>query len=289
MTGSQDATTDEGTTPSVGDEPMLDADRDDEDTIILPRRDPSEEPTEVPPDEDPDPFIEDEPPADEPSAGESEEKPVTASAAPTTAGLERYSPTGPIPVIGEANPITGALPVIGPVYPPKSRRPWIIATCILAVALIGAGYLGWRMWQINEEWQAYADDVTTANYDLGEQIASVQQNLTEKQQEVDLLSQQLATSNDRLTDVSAEKAAALDSQELTSQVITTLEETLSLGQAATATLNSCIDGLEQLTTYLEAPEDEYDPEQIAEYASNVSDLCDNADAATVRFQGALTE
>ncbi|WP_084100527.1 hypothetical protein [Demequina sp. NBRC 110051] len=285
MTRSQDATTDEGTTPSVGDGPMLDADRDDEDTIILPRRDPSEEPTEVPPDDDPDPFIEDEPSP----AEDNEEKPATASAVPATAGLERYSPTGPIPVIGEANPITGALPVIGPVYPPKPRRPWIIATCVLGVALIGAGYLGWRMWQINEEWQAYSDDVTTANYDLGEQIASVQQNLTEKQQEVDLLSQQLSTSNDRLTDVSAEKAAALDSQELTSQVITTLEETLSLGQAATATLNSCIDGLEQLTTYLEAPEDEYDPEQIAEYASNVSDLCDNADAATVRFQGALTE
>ncbi|WP_084129999.1 hypothetical protein [Demequina sp. NBRC 110055] len=295
----QDATTNDGTTPAVPGDPALDEDldRDDEDTVILPRRDPADEPVEPPRDDDPDPFIDDEADAvTEADAVAEPAAPARPKAAEVTAegdiplgGLARYTPTGSIPIVGEANPITGAMPVIGPVYPPKSRRPWIIATSVLALALIGAGYLGWRMWQINEEWQAYADDVTSANYDLGEQIAGVQQNLTEKQQEVDLLSQQLATSNDRLTDVSAEKAAALDSQELTSQVITTLEETLSLGQAATATLNSCIDGLEQLTAYLQAPEDEYEPEQITEYASNVSDLCDNADAATARFQGALTE
>lgn len=307
MTRPQDATTDDDATlEDVDATPDTDLHPDDEDTVILPRRDPSED-REPARDADPDPFIDDEDddesdPADadmtDPdvtdlaAAEAAPTQPAVASAipvAPSEASLSRYAPTGAIPIVGEANPVTGSMPVIGPIYPPKPRRPWIIATCVLAAGLIGASYLGWRMWTINEEWQAYAADVENANYDLGDQIAAVQQDLGEKQQEVDLLSQQLSTSNDRLTDVSAEKAAALDSQELASQVITTLEETLSLGQAATATLNSCIDGLEQLTDYLEAPEDEYEPEQIAEYASGVADLCTNADEATSRFQGALTE
>ncbi|MFV0287494.1 MAG: hypothetical protein ACK5IM_14085 [Demequina sp.] len=214
---------------------------------------------------------------------------VGGSASPVTGSLHRYAPTGAIPIVGEANPITGAMPVIGPIYPPKPRRPWIIATCVLAALLIGAGYLGWRMWEINGEWQAYAADVEDANYALGEQIAEVRQNLVDKQNEADLLSEQLATNKARVVDLSAEKAAAIDSSEYASQVTERLEETLSLGHVATSSLSSCIDGLEQLVTYLEAPEEAYEPTQIADYAESVTDLCDTAESATGTFQDSLTE
>ncbi|WP_061960340.1 hypothetical protein [Demequina flava] len=195
--------------------------------------------------------------------------------------------TGPIPIVGDAIPVTGPVPVIRPIYPPKRRLPWIISTIALLLLLIGGAYLGWRMYEVNTEWQAYAGDLEMANYELGEQIAQEQATVVEKEAEVDLLSEQLANSNDRLLDLADEKASAVDGQEFNEQLIEGLNTTLSLGQTATASLNSCIDGLEQLNEYLAAPEDEYDPEQVEDYADGVNELCAASDTATANFQSAL--
>ncbi|WP_084076715.1 hypothetical protein [Demequina sp. NBRC 110057] len=315
MTRPQDASTTEQVDVSVDPEVMPDSEadapedyraedlaNDEDDTIILSRR-AFTEPFDLDDEDDDDEDASRVDDADEddaePSPHQGEEaapQPPTASAAtvggsasPATGSLSRYAPSGTIPIIGDANPITGSMPVIGPIYPPKPRRPWIIATCVLAALLIGAGYLGWRMWEINGEWQQYADEVEEANYALGEQIASVQQELTDKQNEADLLSEQLATNKARVVDLSAEKAAAIDSSEYASQVTDKLEETLSLGQVATSSLTSCIDGLEQLVSYLQAPEDEYEADEISNYADSVTDLCDTAEGATSTFQDSLTE
>ncbi|WP_062076406.1 hypothetical protein [Demequina globuliformis] len=215
--------------------------------------------------------------------------PKDSDTGPVRAPLGTVPMTGPIPVVGDALPITGAVPVIRPIYPPKRRLPWIISTVALALLVLGGAYLGWRMYEVNTEWQAYAADLEDANYELGSQIAVEQGNVMDKQAEVDLLSEQLSTSNDRLLDLADEKASAVDGQEFNEQVIEQLQTTLNLGTAATASLNSCIDGLEQLNEYLAAPEDEYDPEEIQDYADGVNELCTDANSATSTFQRSLTE
>ncbi|WP_152648082.1 hypothetical protein [Demequina sediminicola] len=229
-------------------------------------------------------------PAEDVTTTEDATTPTDASAGDRTRlPIASIVPPGPIPVTGDVEPLTGSMPVIKPIYPPKSRKPWVIATTALTLLLLGAAYMGWRMYEVNTEWQDYANQLTQANYDLGEQIAEEQATVMEKQSEIDLLSEQLSASNSRVLDLSAEKASAIDGQESASQAITTLEEALSFGQAATASLNSCIDGLEQLGVYRSAPEGEYEPAEINDYEDSVEQLCTSADSATARFQGALAE
>lgn len=213
----------------------------------------------------------------------------TAEIAPITAPtIQGVRATGAIPIVGDAMPVTGAVPVIRPIYPPKSRTPWIVTTIVLFLLLAGSVYLGWRLWTVNGEWQDYSDQLTQANYDLGEQIAAEQLIVTQKENEVALLSEQLSASNSRLLDVSAEKADALDNDAWNQQIVEQQGNQLSLGQAATASLNSCIDGLENLVEYVSAPEDEYDADQVQDYADGVVELCAAADTATQNFQNAFT-
>ncbi|WP_297083449.1 hypothetical protein [uncultured Demequina sp.] len=168
-------------------------------------------------------------------------------------------------------------PPEAPVAAPRrrGRAGWIAASIVLFLLLGAAVALDVHLWRTTDQWEARADELTEANYALGEELSSEQSTTMQLESEIDLLSQQLATSNQKVVDLSAEKASANDASAFANQQIDQLEGYLSQSTAVASAMQRCIDGHEQLAEYLAEP-DNYEPEQLSEYASGVTQLCEAA-------------
>ncbi|MFW2513493.1 hypothetical protein ACNI3K_06915 [Demequina sp. SO4-13] len=170
----------------------------------------------------------------------------------------------------------------------RGRRGWIAATVVFALLFGGAAALDWYLWNTTEEWEARAGMLTEANYDLGERLSSEQQTTMQLSSEIDLLTQQLATSNQKVTDLSSEKANAVDESAFYLQQIDALEGNVSSATGVANALHRCVDGQQELVTYLRDAES-YEPEELADFSESVRALCDEAEAANDRLQDALSE
>jgi len=204
------------------------------------------------------------------------EPPATASAVAdrreTTAGAVSHDGS---PHRRRRNDPPPAAPVAAPRR--RGRAGWIAASIVLFLLLGAAVALDVHLWRTTDQWEARADDLTEINYALGEELSSEQSTTMQLESEIDLLSQQLATSNQKVVDLSAEKASANDASAFANQQIEELTGFLSQATAVASSMQRCIDGQEQLAEYLTEP-DNYEPDQLAEYARGVSQLCDSARA-----------
>ncbi|WP_416811421.1 hypothetical protein [Demequina sp.] len=168
------------------------------------------------------------------------------------------------------------------------RRGWIAASVLLFLMLGLSVALNWHLWTTAEAWEARSDELTDINYDLGDQLATEQSAGLQLESEIDLLSQQLATSNQTVIDLSAEKADALDATEYASQQIDTVTGHLTTATSVATSLQRCVDGQEQLIEYLGAP-DNYDPVELAAFQKSVDELCTRAENANQRMRSELAE
>ncbi|GIG54320.1 hypothetical protein [Demequina activiva] len=168
------------------------------------------------------------------------------------------------------------------------RAGWIVTTVLLLLLLTGSVLLNWHLWTTTDEWQARADALTDVNYDLGERLSREEQTTMQLGSEIDLLTQQLATSNQRVIDLGASKASAEDASEYASQQIDQLTTSLTNASAVANALHRCVDGQQQLVTYLENP-DNYEPEELADYAQSVRQLCAAAESSNEQLREALSE
>ncbi|WP_084040246.1 hypothetical protein [Demequina sp. NBRC 110053] len=170
----------------------------------------------------------------------------------------------------------------------RGRAGWI-ATSIVLLLLLGVSVaLNWHLWNTTEAWEARADELTTVNYDLGAQLSSEQATTMGLESEIELLSQQLATSNQRVLDLSAESQSAIDESTFASQQIDLLEGHLTTATSTATSLQRCVDGQQQLTQYLKTPDD-YDPQELAAFEKSVSELCATAEQNQQRMLAELTE
>lgn len=170
----------------------------------------------------------------------------------------------------------------------RGRAGWIVTTVLLLGLLGGAIALNWHQWETTEQWTARSDELTQINYDLGTQLAEEKATTAQLEGEIDLLSQQLATSNQRVIDLSAAKAGAEDASEFAQQQINQLTEDLTTAASVATALNRCVDGQQQLAEYLRTP-DNYEPEELAEFESSVDELCATAEDASSRLREDLAE
>lgn len=170
----------------------------------------------------------------------------------------------------------------------RGRAGWIAATFIFFLLFGSAATLDWYLWNTTQEWEAHSTRLTQANYDLGARLAAEQQTTMQLGSEIDLLTQQLATSNQTVTDLSAEKAGAVDQSAIRQQEIEALEDTLSSAGRVANSLHRCIDEQQQLAEYLRNAED-YEPEDLEAFTTTVNELCSAAEQANDRLQEALNQ
>lgn len=170
----------------------------------------------------------------------------------------------------------------------RGRAGWIAATFIFFLLFGSAATLDWYLWNTTQEWEQHSNRLTQANYDLGARLAAEQQTTMQLGSEIDLLTQQLATSNQTVTDLSAEKAGAVDQSAIRQQEIEALEGSLTSAGSVANSLHRCIDEQQQLTEYLRNAED-YEPEDLETFTSTVNELCSAAEQANERLQEALNQ
>ena len=170
----------------------------------------------------------------------------------------------------------------------RGRAGWIAATFIFFLLFGSAATLDWYLWNTAAQWEQRANQLTEANYDLGARLSAEQQTTMQLNSEMDLLTQQLATSNQTVTDLSAEKAGAVDQSAIHLQEIEALEDNLTTAGSIANALHRCIDEQQQLENYLRDSEN-YEPEDLQDFSASVNDLCTRAEQANERLQSSLNQ
>lgn len=169
---------------------------------------------------------------------------------------------------------------------PRRRRGWIAATFIFMLLFGGAAALDWYLWNTAAQWEQRAEMLTEMNYDLGARLSSEQQTTMQLASEIDLLTQQLATSNQKVSALSSEKANAVDESAYYLQQIESLEDSVSSAGGVANALNRCADGQQELIDYLIEAE-KYEPEELDAFSRSVRALCAEAESANARLQESL--
>lgn len=160
---------------------------------------------------------------------------------------------------------------------------WIITSVALAVLLIVSALFSSHLWGVSRAWEQQADELDAANYDLGSRVAAERAEVTRLTDEIDLLSQQLATAQQRITELADINAQADDNVQYYVQNITRLTDSLALATTVAASLNRCVEGHEQLLHYVRNA-DNYNPADVAQFETSLTTLCDNAVAANLTLQ-----
>ncbi|WP_296665645.1 hypothetical protein [Demequina sp.] len=159
----------------------------------------------------------------------------------------------------------------------------IITIALMTVLLIGAAALIAYLWRVSDAWEAQVEDVTGVSYGLGEELAAEREALATAQQSIELLTAQLAASKDSVSRLQAQNAQWGDDAALAQEQIGLLEGTITDATAVANSLSRCIEGHEQLVTYLKTPED-YDPTELESFETSVTDLCTAAKDAHLALQ-----
>jgi len=181
---------------------------------------------------------------------------------------------------------TSTVPIILPVH--QHPRVWMLLSAILGIFLIGAIVLAGYLWNVNGKWQTQVDDLTQAGYDLGEKIADQQKQLDKLDASNILLNDQLGTAKDRVLTLSNEKAQSSDDAAFAHEQVLLLTDQLSQGVAVANQLNRCVEGEQQLITYIRAGAT-YTPQEINAFESSVNALCTAAIKANKDLEQALTQ
>ncbi len=172
--------------------------------------------------------------------------------------------------------------------PMKRQRLWIIITALLGVLLITAGFIIYRLTDVSNQWQAQVEDVKAQNYDLGQRLADEQAKVVALQAQVDLVSEQLNTAQQRVLELADDVAQRDDNAEFYARQINDLTDVLTTAATVANSLNKCVDYQQQLIGYLTTPAN-YDPLEVATFQSGVVKVCDAATAANVDLQTALAK
>lgn len=172
--------------------------------------------------------------------------------------------------------------------PMKHQRLWIIVTSLLAVLLIAAGIITYRLTDVSNQWEAQVEDVTAQNYELGQRLADEQAKVVAFQAQVDLVSEQLTTAQQRVLELADDVAQRDDNAEFYARQINDLTGVLTTAATVANSLNKCVDYQRQLLGYLATPAD-YDPVEVATFEAGVVKICDAATAANVDLQTALAK
>lgn len=159
----------------------------------------------------------------------------------------------------------------------------IVTVAIMTALLIAAAAFVAYLWRVSEAWELRVTELTQIGYDLGEQLAAERAALAEANQQIDLLDDQLTASKDTVLRLQAQNAQWGDDAAYAQEQILALEELTVEASSVAISLSRCIEGHEQLVTYLQTPDD-YAPEELESFRASVDELCTAATDAHLDFQ-----
>ncbi len=172
--------------------------------------------------------------------------------------------------------------------PVKRQRLWIFVTTLLVALLIAAGIIIYRLADVSNQWEVQVQDVKAQNFDVGQRVADEQTKVIELEAQVDLVSEQLSTAQQRVLQLADDVAQRDDNAEFYARQITDLTDVLATASSVANSLNKCVDYHQQLMVYLKEP-DNYDPLEVATFEEGVKKACDAATAANVKLQTVLAQ
>jgi hypothetical protein len=199
---------------------------------------------------------------------------MTESATPT--------PGSPMP----SDPPTITIPVVLPLN--QHARVWMVLSGVLGIMLVASLVIIGYLWNVNGKWQDQVSSLTDTGYSLGDRVAEHRQQIAQLEATNALLTDQLSAAKDTVLTLSDEKAQWSDETAYAEQQVDLLITQVSTSQDVIAQLGRCIEGEQQLVTYIEAG-DAYPPAQVAQYRMSVEELCAAASNAVTEFQRSLNE
>lgn len=172
--------------------------------------------------------------------------------------------------------------------PLSHKRRWIVLTSVLGVLLVVMTAFTIYLWDVSKAWEKQVGDITAVSEDLGSRLAAEQSEVVRQQEQLDVLSEQLSTAQQRITELADLNAQTGDDVQFYVQEINRQRELATTGAAVAAALNRCVEGHKQLVIYIRDA-DNYDPDELAAYEASLNTLCTNAQAANTTFQQTLTQ
>lgn len=170
-----------------------------------------------------------------------------------------------------------------------------VTVAALVLLLAGVTTLAVHLYRTTTAWQEQADQYRTASSSLGEQLAASRAEVTGVQSELEAVRGQLTEANTRIDELANEKAQVTDDREAQRQLVDYQERVTEAAGKVALALDQCVQGQDQLITYLEAQaaaaeadaEPPYDETELEQYGTDVETLCRTASEANVALQDEL--
>ncbi|WP_246783970.1 hypothetical protein [Cellulomonas persica] len=167
----------------------------------------------------------------------------------------------------------------------RSRAVPVLAT-LLVVVLLVAGPLVAYLWRTTDEWRASSEDWEDLARGTAVELERTQGDLAAAQRTLDDTRDQLATAQERITELADEKAQLGDDSAAQQQLADyQARVSQAAGKVATA-LATCIAGQSQLIGYMDDA-DSYEPDVLARFREDVDALCGQATEANEQLQHEL--
>lgn len=167
----------------------------------------------------------------------------------------------------------------------RRRRWWPVA--LLALLLAAAIALTVYLWQVLEEWQDRSDELTTAAYDIGEELAVTRGELDGARSELEAVRSQLTAAQQRISELAEEKARIGDDVATQNQLLDYQARVSQAAGKVAEALDLCVRSQQQLIVYLEDDPEAYDAEELDRFGNEVETLCQSATDANIQLQREL--
>ena len=192
-------------------------------------------------------------------------------------------PTGAASPPGVAR--TGAAPRTARSTPGRK----VAARIALGVAVSGLVVLTTYLWVSALEWRDQAGRYLSASRQLGDDLATTRNQLAGSQAELEAVRAQLSTAHERIVELADEKNQALDDWEFTQQLVDYQQRVSAAAGGVALALDRCVQGQQELIGYLQQQAEDpdappYDPEQLAQFETDVELLCQEASEANISLQ-----
>jgi hypothetical protein len=176
-------------------------------------------------------------------------------------------------------------PVVLPPVEPARRRRWpvVVLGLLLVLALALAGYL----WTTTRAYQERAAAIEDEARSIGTQLTTTRAELAGATAELEAVRGQLENAQARITTLADEKAQVGDDREAQRQLVDYQQRVSEAAGVVASALTRCIEGQDQLITYL-GNAAAYDPAELARFGTQVESLCRSATEANQSLQEELS-